>query len=874
MERNVRLAVIVLLATLAVAAVAIVGAQRAAAGDYDIKLTFRDETNVRVAQGLNPISFNYTIKSMGTYMSTEVMIELQNEPLYWQHYLSASTKAGVRTSTNVLEILMQKGETSNVSLTITPPQNQLNQTFWMTFNAYPKKAVTDNRSHNIGIIIPQAAGFEIRIWNEPTEGYFAAIPPSQITLRFAMFNTGNGLDRFLIQYESSRNDAGWVLRPVSGIDIYGFTPNMSADPEKKHPLFIDFQIPIPAEEKADMSCQVVVNATSMYNQTKQMPPAFTSIKALQYYDFQVYINGFDRKVGTPGEQVEFQLRIWNRGNGWDTFTIVPVWDEQLNPGFIASANPRTINIASNDTQQVSYIVKVPETAPKKIYFFSTEVSSSSKELAIVTKSFEVEVGQFYKIVLSSPDANMSTIPGGILDYEVDVRNAGNGLDSMTISLMGVPAGWLTYIQPPEVSLLQNEQAKVSIRVIVPSRFEEAPIGSYKITLKADSSRSDAEAVFDLQLDITQFFRVEWMYQDQPITDPLAPIAQPGIIKPRRSFNPFERNYVDITLEIKNFGNGDDNIEVWGKGVNPQVLVNASPVQTLLLRDQTKLIKVHIEVPRDLPPGVYSLFVNATSQDKITPTRVVPLDFEIYNYDAKVPSIPTYIDPVTGDSVRAEISVQEGTNLTFKLRVDNAGTKPMQAVLVRVYDTYMENGQIVTWNFFNLTTPPIAVGDKYVVGERPFTVTNPPLYWWANVTGPHTMQFKLFYDFQAVSTNDVASVNITVKEITKSIDIFHQTSFIMAIVLAVVVAVAIVGGYVFVLRRKPIVDKDLYSSIYGADFEESAPMMEAEAPAAAAATAMTPEQQALYGGDYGTEGGGDEEGYDDEGEEGYEDEPQQ
>ena len=873
MERNVRLAVLVLLAACALTAIAIASSERADALTYDVKLAFKDDTNVRTAQGLNPISFNYTVKHTGEYLSEEVIIELQNEPLYWQHYLSASTKAGVRSSTNFLEILMQRNEVSNVSLTITPPQNQLNQTFWMTLNVYPKKDAAVNRSHNIGIIIPQAAGFEIKIWNEPPEGYFAAIPPSQITLRFAMFNTGNGLDRFLVQYESSRNDAGWVLRPVSGIDEFGFTPNMSADPEKKHPLFIDFKIPIPAEEKADMSCQVVINATSMYNQTKQMPPAFTSIKALQYFDFQVYISGEDNKKGTPGEQVEFKLRIWNRGNGWDEFTIVPVWDEELNPGFIASANPRSINVGANDTLEVSYIVKVPETAPKKIYFFSSEVSSSSKELAIVTKSFEVEVGQFYKIVLASPQRRMSTIPGGILDYEVDVRNAGNGLDSMTIVIHGAPSGWLTYVQPPEVSLLQNEQSKVSIRVIVPSRFEEAPIGSYNLTIRADSSRSDAEAIYDLQLDITQFFRVEWMYQDQPITDPLAPIAQPGIIKPRRNFNPYERNYVDITLEIKNFGNGDDNIQVWGKGVNPQVLVNASPVQTMLLRDQTKLIKVHIEVPRELPPGVYSLFVNATSQDKVTPTRVVPLDFEIFNYDAKVPSIPTYIDPKTGDSVRAEISVDEGTNLTFKLRVDNSGTKPMPAVLVRVYDVYLLSGQVVTWNFFNITTPPIAVGDKYVVGERPFSAANPPLYWWANVTGQHTMQFKIFYDFQAVTTNDVASVNITVKEIVEPIDLFHRQSFILGVVLAVVVAVAIVGGYVFVLRRKPVVDKDLYSSIYGADFEESAPVMEAEAPAAAEAAALTPEQQALYGGDYGTEGG-DEEGDEEyEGEEGYEDEPQ-
>ena len=150
MERNVRLAVLVLLAALAVAAIAIASSERADALTYDVKLTFKDDTPIRTAQGLNPITFNYTIKHTGEYLSEEVIIELQNEPIYWQHYLSASTKAGVRSSTNFLEILMQKNEISNVSLTITPPQNQLNQTFWMTVNAYPKKDPAINRSHNIG----------------------------------------------------------------------------------------------------------------------------------------------------------------------------------------------------------------------------------------------------------------------------------------------------------------------------------------------------------------------------------------------------------------------------------------------------------------------------------------------------------------------------------------------------------------------------------------------------------------------------------------------------------------------------------------------------------------------------------------------------
>ena len=871
MERTVKLALLVLLAALAAACLAIAASPSASAAEYDIKLTYKDELSVRMAQGLNPISFNYSVQHTGTLLSEEVMIVIQNEQLYWQHFLSASTKAGVRTSTNELELMLQRGERANVTLTVTPPQNQLNQTFWMTLNCYPKKAAERNMSHDFAVIIPQYASFEITIYNEPPEGFFAAIPPSQITVRFALFNTGNGRDRFLIQYESSRSDAGWTMRPDgTGIDEFGWTPNMSADPGKKHPYFIDFKVNIPADEKADVTCQVIVNATSDFNQTKQMPPAFTSLKSLQFFDFQVYINGDERRDGSPGEQVEFGLRILNKGNGVDEFSIKPVWDEELNPGFIASANPRSVPVGSNETVIVAYIVKVPDSAPKKVYFFTAEVSSSSPDLAIVTKSFELEVGQFYRVALRSPEPTMSTRPGGILDFQVYVRNAGNGLDSMTVDVQGEPPKWLTYIQPPEVSLLQDEEALISIRIIVPSTFEEAPIGSYNLTVLSESARSDAEARFLLRINIIQFYRIEWMYLDLQITAPEAPIAQPNIIKPRRSVNPYEKNYIDIPLEVKNFGNGDDNIKLVGYAVNPLIIVTVSPPETVLKRDELKVVKVRIEVPQTLPAGIYSLFVNASSQDAGEPVRIVPLDFEVFNLDARVPPIPTYINPDGTETVQSEIKVTEATNISFKLRVENSGTRFINGVIVRIYDVYFDakTKQTMRWNFFNFTTSPIAVGDKYVVGERPYSASNPPIYWWANVTGPHTIEFQITYEYQSLNTNDVSSVNITVTE--KPIDKgLLGGAFAYGIIIAVVVAVIVAVAYVFVLRAKPEVDKDLYSSIYGADFEEGAPPLETYADGAAPEAApagpqLTPEQQALYGDDYGGAEGADagNEGYDD------------
>jgi uncharacterized membrane protein len=841
--------------------ISLVSSDDAEAAQYDLRLRYTGENNVQMSKGRNPITFNYTITHTGDVLSQEVYVKMIDLDPAWANIVySASTQHDVYTDTYNgagdvdMDILMQKGETASLIVTVTPPFNQLNKTYWFTMNVWPRKDAGQNESHTFGIIIPQIASFEIALWNPPPGGEFKAIPPSTVTIRFAMWNTGNGVDEFLVRGESSRSDAGWTLEFVSGVNEWGFSPNLTPDPNKRNPHFIDVRIPIPAGERAGVTAQVTINATSLFNASKQMPPAFASITSLQYYNFQVYINGPDNKEGIPGNEVEFQLKINNSGNGWDTFSIKPIWDLELNPEFIASANPRNLDIDTMTTETIQYIVKVPESAPKKTYFFTAEVKSSSPELAPVTKSFAVEVGQYYAIeMFSSEPARRQTIPGGNLEFEVTVHNTGNGLDSIVINdILGAPSGWLTYTQPPEVTLLQDQEAMVKIIVIVPSHFEEAPIGFYNLTVPATSSRSDASTEFYLEIEITQFFRIEWLYQGEDITNPDRPVAQQGSVRPRRSFNPYEKNTIDVTLEMKNYGNGGDNISMDGYSPDARIKVAVTPAYTFLLRDQVKFIKVSIEVPEDLPPGVYHLFVNGSSEDTEFITRQVPLDFEVENYDAAVPLIPTYIDPKTGDVVRAEINVDETSNLSFKLKVENNGTRPLSSVTVRVFDNYVDDkGQQVRWNFFNYTTPPIAVGDRFIVGERPFTPTNPPLFWWANETGVHIIEFKVFFNDQAEKDNDVSTINVTVQaETSENIDPLDTA--MTSIIIAIAVAVIIVVGYVYALRRKPQVDADLYSSIYGADFEDDAMGGDVSAPAAEEDAGLSPEQEALYGEDYGEE----------------------
>ena len=111
---------------------------------------------------------------------------------------------------------------------------------------------------------------------------------------------------------------------------------------------------------------------------------------------------------------------------------------------------------------------------------------------------------------------------------------------------------------------------------------------------------------------------------------------------------------------------------------------------------------------------------------------------------------------------------------------------------------------------------------------------------------------MFLNDQSEKDNDISSINIKVaaqKEDTgELIDVAY-----LSIIIAVAICVVIVAGYVYALRRKPQVDADLYSSIYGADFEDEVMGGDLTVDAEAEASTMTPEQQALYGDDYDTEG---------------------
>lgn len=523
-----------------------------AARTFDVNLTLEDTSSVRVATWGDVVIFNFTIEHNGTAPSEEVVIEILNASLLWHFFLTADPQSGVETGIGTsFDFLLVKDEIAKLTVTFSVPVDALEGTYWFTFLAYPQSAPSHKDSCIIGVIVRQRVSYDLILWDPPPEGTYMAQPSSKVSITYALYNTGNGADRFLINGSSSGSNEGWTITFMDGIDEDGYTISIPADPSRTNPYFINISVEVPAGTVARVKSSVYLNSTSLTNP-----------------DFQ-------------------HTRVW-------------AW---------------------------------------------------------------VEVLQFFMIELTGDITTQETVPGGNLEFVVDVRNTGNGLDSIVIQeIEGMPPTWLTYTQPPEVTLLQNQTADIKIIVIVPSRSDEAPDLSYTLTIRARSSRSDAAATLDLVVNITPFNRIEWTYRGEEITNPERPSAQPGSIRPQPEIDLYSTTSLILTMGIENFGNIADDVVLDVKEADTMIEVELSKSILTVASGTSEDVVITIRVPPNMSPGIYSFTLRAQSRDIAVQLRSVPIDvlvisvFPLSDFEAL-----EYTDPVGDDyTFYFEAQAKDGT----------------------------------------------------------------------------------------------------------------------------------------------------------------------------------------------------------------------
>jgi hypothetical protein len=408
--------------------------------------------------------------------------------------------------------------------------------------------------------------------------------------------------------------------------------------------------------------------------------------------------------------------------------------------------------------------------------FLTHNSNETFELWLEVR---IVVPQKFGLDLVCAEPLKRTIPGGILDFEINIHNTGNGLDTFIIDLLGYRTGWLTYIQPPEVTLMAGKNATIQIRVIVPSMFDEVPSERYTLNAKVESGRSEAQALYDLVVIVERFYRVEWVFADKPITDPENTIAQEAVIQPPLRLNPHAETHTFTTLSMQNLGNSMANVTISCEAYEPDLAITFSQDRIGLPHGGETWITVGVDVTTDMPPGEYPFKVIMTVDDDpdLAP-RVVPIQVELYTLDVGVRT-PIII---TGTSLSRDpdgrFVTLLGGGIDLRYTLENLGSTETISAIVSLFHI----GPDLSKELIDEIHIRIPINKAIILRS----------HWTASEPGEHIFEVEVDVDDQSNNANDLSSITIHVAPIPEISQGRGSTYMFIGAIVAIAVVVLFIS----------------------------------------------------------------------------------
>lgn len=710
----------------------------------EIVVRWDAEDRVQVAVALEPTPFNMSLEYIGPRTRVEVEFLPTDLPHSWIVFFWSESELEMGIG---FPIIYERGRTYNATMTVVAPARTLNDTYWLTFTVRVQDDHDVSRQERVGVIIEQYADYVLEVWNAPPWTELRAHPGDEVNVAIALYNLGNGDDRFRILTSSSQPSPGWNVEVVNGLDERGRTPFIMSDMERQDPFLFDVRVSIPPDSFAGDGIRISFDAISLFDPYLAKDPLHVDVSALQVYKFRAMAKGLTKMTGRPGDQVTFQLQVENLGNGVDTITIEPMVNRTSCPGFVAVADPGMVSLLPGERSVISYDVKVPSMPSPKEYYLLAQVRSSSPDLPHTLLSFTVVVERFHGVSVTCDAASCSTRPGGLVLFYPVVTNMGNGPDAFSASVGGVPADWTCYVSPETFSTDQDGEVRLQLAVIVPDTMDKAVVGPLYLTLDVRSTRGDANDSLPLEVEVLRVHRVRWE------VDPYHDLG--------RSVNPYATGHVDYTLVLMNTGNCLSRVACTGRSDHPGLGLEIVPSGFAVEFGDQRPVRVRVHLSRDLPPSERSFVITAICIDDPHGFETEVLTrLRIDLVDVSVPPVPVLVGAPGGGE--PSMLLGHGTNLAFQLPVFNNGTVPLENVVVRAYDMHERDGVEVQRNFLNVTIPRLGVGERLTLGGGPSSDDDPPLYWFARGPGTHRLEFRVYVDHQSDVTNDVASLTVQVE----------------------------------------------------------------------------------------------------------------
>jgi len=561
-----------------------------------------------------------------------------------------------------------------------------------------------------------------------------------VTYGVTVDNKGNDEDSFKFTIRpGSWSDDGWT----ASLDYNSITVS------KAESINLESLLTVNAPDgNADQEANIIVNVTSEDGTlTKTLN---TRTKILQDYDPAINIVGGTTKDVDPGEDVEFDIQVFNNGNGEDEISLKIRNDDQV-PGSWGSFSDSAVTLQAKTNTTITLTVTPPSDAAYLDEGYTLQIFgiSDDGENESTLKTLKVSVNKKFDLSVTISGASTKKVdPDATVDYTVNVKNKGNAEDTILLTLYGEDNTW-----KPEwgaivssVDLVRDASTTVTLSVTVP---DDASKADYKIGIKGssdeDPSQTPVNKTTEVIVSVNQTYEII-------IT---IPAAQKSVDVD---------SMVDYDIEVKNDGTGDDILTLEVTVYPDSWLVNFNQSTLELGAKETAKVTMTLETPSSEDSITFFVNFTATSQNAPDLDPVVEIGSTIttvnqtYEFDI-VPS-PDYSSVQPGDTVEFNISFQNKGTGDDHIKVVKSGDFPDTWTVSIASDVSINRDETV---YKTLT---VSIDDETLKDEYHITLTG------TSDDDPHIPAFIRQVNI-TINVEQEFNLTASISIDTKSVDPFPQ-----------------------------------------------------------------------------------------------------
>ncbi|UCE36047.1 MAG: hypothetical protein JSW00_10845 [Thermoplasmata archaeon] len=457
---------------------------------------------------------------------------------------------------------------------------------------------------------------------------------------------------------------------------------------------------------------IIINVTSQNDRDVSVEYTFyANVEAT--YDVFIYPDNPQDTVDA-GDTASFTCFVDNDGNDADIYQFTVIG---LPPGWDYAINPSSINVPAGGTGIIDIDVDTSKGSPAGVYTFDITATSLNDPSKSSTTELTIELRQVYKVEFTSSPSEKQADVGETVSYAINIKNDGNGPDTIELTLEGDDAqyGFLYYSptengQKIEISPSAGGTESFFFNVTPPSDYWETESDSIiRIEIKAKSLDDPEKKAAD-SLNVTT--DVEHVYEFTVS----ASGTQSGVPGESKKFSITIYNKGTdpdgdtFNLLVKGFTAPPGGIESYWESANTNPF-SVNPVE--ILEDGQQLVEVEIAIPTPsnitlVPPGDYEIEIEVKSQGNTEVLTTVNLTMTVTKLFA------AEIVDITPDSAKVDV----GAWTYYEIKVKNAGNDYDNISISVEDDTVIEGDQrfwtTLTYNNVNITHIELPSGGQAII----------------------------------------------------------------------------------------------------------------------------------------------------------------